>query len=99
MIGSNRTSNEENYLLQKFARLVLGTNNIDHHRTADFPAFASALAGKTNATASMRDVFNRACDPADRQQSHRAASPAGLADSHATSACIAPSFTWRIPIR
>jgi NADH-quinone oxidoreductase chain G len=58
VIGSNRTSNEENYLLQKFARLVLGTNNIDHHRTADFPAFASALAGKSNATASMRDVFD-----------------------------------------
>ena len=56
VIGSNRTSNEENYLLQKFARMALGTNNIDHHRTADFPAFASALAGKTNATASMRDV-------------------------------------------
>ena len=46
VIGSNRTTNEENYLLQKFARAVLGTNNIDHHRTADFPAFASALAGK-----------------------------------------------------
>ncbi len=58
VIGSNRTTNEENYLLQKFARLVLGTNNIDHHRTADFPAFASALAGKANATASMRDVAN-----------------------------------------
>jgi NADH-quinone oxidoreductase subunit G len=56
VIGSNRTSNEESYLLQKFARLVLGTNNIDHHRTADFPGFASALAGKSNATASMRDV-------------------------------------------
>jgi NADH-quinone oxidoreductase subunit G len=56
VIGSNRTSNEESYLLQKFARTVLGTNNIDHHRTADFPAFASALAGKSDATASMRDV-------------------------------------------
>ncbi len=56
VIGSNRTSNEENYLLQKFARLVLGTNNIDHHRTADFPAFASALAAKPDATASMRNV-------------------------------------------
>ena len=56
VIGSNRTSNEENYLLQKFARLVLGTNNIDHHRTTDFPAFVSALAGKSDATASMRDV-------------------------------------------
>jgi NADH-quinone oxidoreductase subunit G len=58
VIGSNRTSNEENYLLQKFARVVLGTNNIDHHRTADFPALASSLAGKANATASMRDVFS-----------------------------------------
>jgi len=58
VIGSNHTSNEENYLLQKFARLTLGTNNIDHHRTADFPAFASALAAKADATASMRDVHN-----------------------------------------
>jgi NADH-quinone oxidoreductase subunit G len=57
VIGSNRTTNEENYLLQKFARLVLGTNNIDHHRTADFPAFVNALSGHTNASASMRDVF------------------------------------------
>jgi NADH-quinone oxidoreductase subunit G len=58
VIGSTRTSNEESYLLQKFARLVLGTNNIDHHRTADFPSFAGALAGKKDATATMRDVFN-----------------------------------------
>jgi NADH-quinone oxidoreductase subunit G len=56
VIGSNRTTNEENYLLQKFARTVLGSNNIDHQRTADFPAFARALAGKTDATATMRDV-------------------------------------------
>ena len=57
VIGSNRTTNEENYLLQKFARTVLQTNSIDHHRTADFPALAAALAGKPEATASMRDVF------------------------------------------
>ncbi|MGH9670525.1 MAG: molybdopterin-dependent oxidoreductase, partial [Terriglobales bacterium] len=56
VLGSTRTTNEENYLLQKFARVVLQTNNIDHHRTADFPAFAAALAGKPDATASMRDV-------------------------------------------
>jgi len=61
VIGSNRTTNEENYLLQKFARTVLGTNNIDHHRTADFAAFARAISGKKNATATMRDV---ACAPA-----------------------------------
>src|SRR5438874_2426690 len=58
VVGSNRTTNEESYLLQKFARIVLQTNNIDHHRTADFPAFAAALSGKPEATASMRDVFN-----------------------------------------
>src|SRR6202522_4396062 len=54
--GSNRTTNEENYLLSKFARAVLRTNNIDHHRTADYPALAAALHGKPGKTASMRDV-------------------------------------------
>jgi NADH-quinone oxidoreductase subunit G len=58
VVGSNRTTNEENYLLQKFARLVLQTNNIDHHRTADFPAFAAALGSKSQSTASMRDIYN-----------------------------------------
>jgi len=58
VIGSTRTTNEEAYLLQKFARVVLGTNNIDHHRTADLPAFAAAIHGKPNSTASMRDVYD-----------------------------------------
>jgi NADH-quinone oxidoreductase subunit G len=44
VIGSNHTTNEESYLLQKFARTVLRTNHIDHHRTADFPALMAALA-------------------------------------------------------
>ncbi|MHB8218607.1 MAG: NADH-quinone oxidoreductase subunit NuoG [Candidatus Sulfotelmatobacter sp.] len=57
VIGSTRTTNEEAYLLSKFARVVLKTNNVDHHRTADFPALASALRGKAGATASMADVF------------------------------------------
>ena len=30
VISSARCTNEENYLMQKFARVVLGTNNIDH---------------------------------------------------------------------
>ncbi|HVZ19197.1 MAG TPA: molybdopterin-dependent oxidoreductase, partial [Terriglobales bacterium] len=58
VIGSSRTTNEENYLLQKFARLALKTNNIDHHRTADYPGFVAALSGTTGRTASMRDVFS-----------------------------------------
>jgi NADH-quinone oxidoreductase subunit G len=57
VIGSTRTTNEEAYLLSKFARTVLKTNNIDHHRTADFPALAAALRGKPDATASMADVY------------------------------------------
>jgi NADH-quinone oxidoreductase chain G len=55
-VGSTRITNEEAYLLSKFARVVLKTNNLDHHRTADFPAFAGALRGKPDATASMADV-------------------------------------------
>src|SRR5581483_5556438 len=57
VIGSNRTTNEEAYLLQKFARTVLGTNNIDHHRTADYQAFAKAVAGKQNITATLRETM------------------------------------------
>src|SRR5438270_7482174 len=56
VIGSTRTTNEENYLLQKFARKVLGTNNIDHHRTADYPAFAAAVSGKPELTATLQDA-------------------------------------------
>ena len=56
VIGSNRITNEEAYLLQKFARAVLGTNHIDHHRTADYVTFARALAGQKNRAASLRDT-------------------------------------------
>ena len=56
VVGGNRLTNEEAYLLQKFARTVLQTNNIDHHRTADYVTFAQALAGTTGKTASQRDV-------------------------------------------
>jgi NADH-quinone oxidoreductase subunit G len=56
VIGSNHTTNEDNYLLQKFARIVLRTNNIDHERTADYAAFAQALAGHKDKAASLRDT-------------------------------------------
>jgi len=58
VIGSTRTTNEEAYLLSKFARTVLQTNNVDHHLTADFPALAASLRGKPDATASMADTYN-----------------------------------------
>jgi NADH-quinone oxidoreductase subunit G len=56
VIGSNLCTNEENYLLQKFARTVLHTNNIDHDRTTDYAAFARALAGRHNKAASLREA-------------------------------------------
>src|SRR5438309_6702758 len=49
--GSNRTTNEENYLLGRIARASVGTNNVDHHRTADYAglmALAAALAGSAS---------------------------------------------------
>ncbi len=56
VVGSNHTTNEENYLLQKFARQVLGTNNIDHHRTADYASFARAISATKAETATTADV-------------------------------------------
>ncbi len=42
-IGSNRTTNEENYLLGRVARASIGTNNLDHHRTADYAGLMTTL--------------------------------------------------------
>ncbi|GAC1640978.1 MAG: NADH-quinone oxidoreductase subunit NuoG [Candidatus Acidiferrum sp.] len=47
-IGSNRTSNEENYLFQRLARVTIGTNNVDHHRTADYTGLLTALGQNAN---------------------------------------------------
>jgi NADH-quinone oxidoreductase subunit G len=57
VIGSNHTTNEENFLLQRFARKVLGTSNIDHHRTGDVPALLDALGGRTDALAMISDLL------------------------------------------
>ena len=56
VLGGNRTTNEENYLLQKFARTILRTNNIDHERTADYASFIRAFAGRHSRAASLRDI-------------------------------------------
>jgi NADH-quinone oxidoreductase subunit G len=58
VIGSNHTTNEENYFLAKFARQGLGTNNIDHHRTGDLATLFDVLSGKTNALATTEDVYS-----------------------------------------
>jgi NADH-quinone oxidoreductase subunit G len=58
VIGSNHTTNEENFFLAKLARLGLGTRNIDHHRTGDLATFFDALAGRTDALATTDDLYN-----------------------------------------
>jgi len=58
VIGSNHTTNEENYLLNRFARATLGTNNLDHHRTADYAGLAASLGPKAkNSLAAMADLY------------------------------------------
>jgi len=59
VIGSNHTTNEENYYLQSFAREILGTNNIDHHRTGDVATLLDALSGQTDALATSADLYER----------------------------------------
>ncbi len=59
VIGSNHTTNEENYLLNRFARVTLGTNHVDHHRTADYTGLAAALGPNAkNSLATMADIYN-----------------------------------------
>jgi NADH-quinone oxidoreductase subunit G len=59
VIGSNHTTNEENFYLQKFARQVLNTNHIDHHRTGDVVTLLDALSGKTSKLAKVNDLYER----------------------------------------
>ena len=64
VVGSNHTTNEENFYLQKFARECLGTNNIDHHRTGDVVALVDALSGvhqsnPGSSLATTQDLYER----------------------------------------
>jgi len=47
VVASNHTTNEENFYLRKFAREVLGTENIDHHRTGDIVSLGAAPLAST----------------------------------------------------
>jgi NADH-quinone oxidoreductase subunit G len=53
VIGSNHTTNEENHLLRKFARQLLGTGNIDHRRSGDL----ATLLASTGALATAADLY------------------------------------------
>src|ERR1700724_1880606 len=47
-IGSNRTSNEENYLFQRLARQTFWNNNVDHTRTVDYTGLVTALGDRAH---------------------------------------------------
>jgi len=57
-IGSNRTSNEENYLFQRLARATFGTNNVDHHRTIDYSGLVTALGDRAgDSSLTMKQLY------------------------------------------
>lgn len=59
VLGSSRATNEENYLTQKFARLVIGTNNVDCCARVCHAPTATAMAmvlGTGAATNSFDDI-------------------------------------------
>jgi formate dehydrogenase major subunit len=59
ILGSARATNEENYLTQKFARLVIGTNNVDCcARVCHAPSAAAlkAMLGNGAASNSFEDI-------------------------------------------
>jgi formate dehydrogenase alpha subunit len=64
VISSARCTNEENYIIQKFTRAVLGTNNIDHcARLCHSPTVAGLAAtfGSGAMTNSIGDIEEAAC--------------------------------------
>ncbi|HEY3825557.1 MAG TPA: NADH-quinone oxidoreductase subunit NuoG [Bryobacteraceae bacterium] len=59
VVGSNHTTNEENFYLQKFARECLQTNNIDHHRTGDVVTLVDSLSALNASLATTQDLYER----------------------------------------
>ena len=63
-LASARAGNEENYLAQKFARAVLGTNNVDHCARLCHSSTVAGLAaslGSGAMTNSIADLEQAAC--------------------------------------
>jgi formate dehydrogenase major subunit len=74
MLGSARGTNEENYLAQKFARVVLGTNNVDgcarvcHQPTATGMKWMLGTGAATNSFADIeaaRTFLIFGCNPTE----------------------------------
>ena len=64
LLSSAKCTNEENYLLQKFARAVIGTNNIDHCARLCHASTVAGLArafGSGAMTNSIADIAEASC--------------------------------------
>lgn len=64
VVSSARCTNEENFLIQKFARACLGTNNVDHcARTCHSPSIAGLMRsfGSGAATNSIDELPDSKC--------------------------------------
>jgi len=64
VISSAKCTNEDNYVIQKFTRAVLGTNNIDHcARLCHAPTVAGLVQsfGSGAMTNSIKDIGDAAC--------------------------------------
>jgi formate dehydrogenase major subunit len=64
MIASSRATNEENYLMTKFARQVMGTNTVDNCNRLCHSSTVAGLAqvfGYGAASVSMRDIESTDC--------------------------------------
>jgi formate dehydrogenase alpha subunit len=64
VITSAKCTNEENYIMQKFARAVLGTNNVDHcARLCHAPTVAGLVQsfGSGAMTNSIKEIGDAAC--------------------------------------
>lgn len=63
VLSSAKCTNEENYLMNKFARQVIGTNNVDHCARLCHASTVAGLAtslGSGAMTNSMKDVYENA---------------------------------------
>ncbi len=71
-IGSAKLSNEANYLLQRFMRQVVGTNNIDHRNGGDvaaiptgMPALADVMKPQYGPNPKVDTIFLFGIDPSE----------------------------------
>ena len=80
--------------LQKFAREVLGTNNIDHHRTGDVVTLLDALSGSTGALATTRDLYEKQGRPGHRRRSRARAAVPRPSRFAPTTGITRRTFTW-----